>query len=302
MNIKLTKQIEETNCITHAGTFHADEIFATIILSEIMEQITLIRLPELKEKYEGKIIYDIGCGELDHHQAGGNGERENGVKYAACGLVWKKYGREVLEKHNVLDIESVFKIVDRDIIQYIDSIDNGQAPLIDTDYRYVHLSKIIAGFNPCWNEQVDPDDNFYEALKLAKTIWDNMLKNIISKYEAKDIVEQAIEESENGILILEQFMPWKEFIIDSENLKSKDIHFVVFPSNRGGYNVYTVPKEKDSFESRKLFPESWAGLRDKELQKVTGVVSAKFCHNARFICTTETKEDALIIAEIAESN
>ena len=51
MNLKLTKNIQEANCVTHAGTFHADEIFATIILSEIMEQIVLIRLPEVKESY-----------------------------------------------------------------------------------------------------------------------------------------------------------------------------------------------------------------------------------------------------------
>ena len=36
MNIKITKNIKEANCITHAGTFHADEIFATLILSKII--------------------------------------------------------------------------------------------------------------------------------------------------------------------------------------------------------------------------------------------------------------------------
>ncbi len=27
MNIEITKNIEEANCITHNGTFHCDEIF-----------------------------------------------------------------------------------------------------------------------------------------------------------------------------------------------------------------------------------------------------------------------------------
>lgn len=305
MKIKLTKSIQDANCITHAGTFHADEIFATIILSEIMDQIVLIRLPEVKESdYPEKMIYDIGGGKFDHHQVGGNGQRENGVKYASCGLVWKHFGLEVLKKHGVLDTNYVFNIVDRDIIQFIDSNDNGQAPVIDTDYGYMHLSKIIAQFNPCWDEEgeKDTDENFYEALKIAKTIWDNTLKNIIHKVAAKKYVDEAIEDSEDGIMILNMFMPWKEFVVDSTNPKAKDINYIIFPSNRGGYSVYAVPVKKDSFESRKLFPVEWGGLRDEQLQKVTGVETAKFCHNARFLCTTLTQKDALKIASIAQKS
>ena len=29
MNIRITKNIEEANCITHSGTFHCDEVFST---------------------------------------------------------------------------------------------------------------------------------------------------------------------------------------------------------------------------------------------------------------------------------
>ena len=40
-----------------------------------------------------------------------------------------------------------------------------------------------------------------------------------------------------------------------------------------------MPEKLGSFESRKLFPKEWAGLKDKELQKVTTVKTARFCHN-----------------------
>ena len=66
-----------------------------------------------------------------------------------------------------------------------------------------------------------------------------------------------------------------------------------------GYNIYTVPEKLSSFTSRKLFPKEWAGLKDKELQKVTTVETARFCHNKCFICAVETKEDALKLAKIA---
>ena len=81
MNVRITKNLKEANCITHTGTFHADEIFATLILSKIIPEISLIRLPEVNEKERNEankdaIIYDIGRKEYDHHQLGGNGEIE----------------------------------------------------------------------------------------------------------------------------------------------------------------------------------------------------------------------------------
>ena len=93
------------NCVTHGGKFHSDEIFATVILSKILTNIKLIRVNEvtdsMRESIANKLVYDIGGGEFDHHQAGGNGQRDNGVKYASCGLIWKSYGINYLEKCNV---------------------------------------------------------------------------------------------------------------------------------------------------------------------------------------------------------
>ena len=87
MSIEIVKNIKEANCVTHGGTFHADDVFATVILSKIMPEIRIIRLLEVTEQMpENVIIYDIGAGKFDHHQFGGNGERE-GVKYAAFGCI-----------------------------------------------------------------------------------------------------------------------------------------------------------------------------------------------------------------------
>ena len=71
------------------------------------------------------------------------------------------------------------------------------------------------------------------------------------------------------------------------------------PSKRGGYNVYAVPVEIGSFVNRKSLPEEWRGLRDENLQKVTGVKSARFCHNSGFICSAEEFQDAVNLAIIA---
>ena len=305
-NIEVTKDINRANCITHSGTFHADEVFATVLLSLVLDNINILRINEVDESkiYKEAIIYDVGLGELDHHQAGGNGKRNNGISYAACGLIWKKYGIRILENIGISsdNIDYLFNKIDKNLIQFIDANDNGITPSIKTDYKYISLASIIASFNPNWDEDVDADIRFMDAINLAKIVVRNEFESEISKLKAKSKVENAINSSENNIMILDEFMPWKEFILESNLNKAKDILYVVFPSNRGGYNVYAVPKEEGSFENRKSFPKEWAGLRDENLQKVTGVKTARFCHTACFICTAQTKDDAIKLAILAKNN
>ena len=300
-NIKITKNIDEANLITHSGTFHADEIFGTIILSKIIPEITIIRLPEITNNMEKKdvIVFDIGGGKFDHHQIGGNGVRENGVKYAACGLIWKEHEKELLKKYNIEEIDYAFHYIDKNLIQFIDANDNGELPKLNIEYRNFHISYIISLFNPKWDENVDGDEKFIETLKLAKVIFDEFLKDTVSKMKAKKTVEDAIKKSQDNILILEEFMPWKEFLLESKEKKAKDIKFVIFPSKRGGFNVYAVPVEIGSFENRKLMPIKWRGLKDKDLQNITGIKTALFCHNAGFIASCKIKEDAIKLAKMA---
>lgn len=301
MNIKLTKNIEEANCITHNGTFHCDEVFSTIMFSKLLPEVIVCRTSDLEKANSDQYIYDVGGGELDHHQFGGNGERDNGVKYSSCGLVWKKFGKEIIKKYTEKDIDEIWKMIDKNLIQCIDAGDNGQIPDINVDYRLVQVASIISEFNPNWDEDIDPDVKFEEAVKLAETVFDNSMKFSISKMRAKSKVDMAINDSKDGIMTLEKFLPWKEFLLESDSSKAKLINFVIFPSNRGGYNIYTVPEKLGSFTSRKLFPKEWAGLKDKELQKVTTVETARFCHNKCFICAVDTKDDALKLAKIANN-
>ena len=129
----MNKKIETVNesnladLITHNGTFHADEVFATVVLSRILEKenIKLCRTSGITQEEKG-IVYDVGYGKYDHHQPGGNGERENGVNYAAFGLIWKKFGKKYLESINVSNIDDVWEAIDKKLVQNIDLIDNGQ--------------------------------------------------------------------------------------------------------------------------------------------------------------------------------
>lgn len=298
--INITKNYDEANFVTHSGKFHADEVFSTILLEKIYGNINLIRLSEVEGySVEEKIVYDIGGGKFDHHQQGGNGQRANGIKYAAFGLLWQEYGIRLLNNLNVEDIEECYNILDKNFVQFIDAVDNGQVQFEKIDIKVVSVSDVIEGLNPNWDENIDSDIKFYEALDIARKIFDNKIQSAISKAKAKKFVDEAIEKSKDGIMILDKYMPYQEFVLESKNEKAKEILYAVFPSNRGGYNVRAISKELGSFECRKKLPKEWAGLRNESLQDVTGVETASFCHNALFICVAQNLDDALKLAKMA---
>ena len=76
-------------------------------------------------------------------------------------------------------------------------------------------------------------------------------------------------------------------------MSNLDVDFVVYPSNRGGYAAHTVPTQYKGFTPKIPFKKEWAGLRDKELQLVSGIKTARFCHNNLFLATADTLDDAL---------
>ena len=75
-NIRLTDNIEEANCVTHSGKFHVDDVISTVFISKIIDEVILIRIPNINDKnLTNKLVYDIGLGEFDHHQKNRNGKR-----------------------------------------------------------------------------------------------------------------------------------------------------------------------------------------------------------------------------------
>ena len=183
--VNVVKNFESANYVTHAGKFHADEIFGTVLLEKIFGKVDLIRLPEV-DGYDltGKIVFDIGSGKFDHHQIGGNGQRYSGIKYAAFGLLWKEYGRKYLEQINAENVEDCFYLFDKNFVQFLDAGDNGQIPFENIELKLETLSDVIEGFNPNWDEDVDSDIKFMEALDLARAIFDNKIQSVIAKCKA----------------------------------------------------------------------------------------------------------------------
>ena len=76
--ITLVKDIKEANGITHNGTMHADEVFATAFLSLYFGSFKVIRVSEVPiDISPNTLVYDIGKGKFDHHQSDARVREEN---------------------------------------------------------------------------------------------------------------------------------------------------------------------------------------------------------------------------------
>ena len=162
---------------THNGIFHCDELVAIAILSILMKKngiVNVIRSRDLEflEK-NTDLLVDIGGGEFDHHQKGGNGQRDNGIKYASAGLIWKKYGRDLIANlsNNMLNIEeinNIVNVIDLNIIQNIDMEDNGQ-------FISSHAFQFINSFLPNWNKESNYDEKFEQCVNVVSMTLENII-------------------------------------------------------------------------------------------------------------------------------
>lgn len=286
--ISIVKNIGEANCITHSGTMHADDVFATAFLDLYLGNVKVFRTGSVNidELSSDVLVYDVGRGKFDHHQLNAV-RRENGITYCSFGLLWKEYGRRFLERRNVSFVEEVFEEIDKDFIEGIDADDNGVFPKIEADFKVKTTSNIVKLFNPSFESNQNEDEQFLKAVTLAKMILEEEIVYINGKVIADKKVRKIIDElgSDSKYLVLDEFLPYEETMLNCS--KANNILFVAFPSNRGGYAIKTIPKSLEDKTARMSFPEEWAGLSNEELEKVSNIKGLRFCHLGRFIVSCD---------------
>jgi uncharacterized UPF0160 family protein len=140
-----------------------------------------------------------------------------------------------------------------------------------------------------------------EVLYIAK----NIILNEIIKSKDQEIIHKYISniisknEKDSRVLILDEYIPRTE--IYTELMYYKDILFVVVPENKDfqSWKLLALPKKLNSFENRKNLPILWSGLKDEELQNISGVPDSIFCHRGLFLAGAKSKEGAIKLAQIA---
>lgn len=276
-------KISET-VLTHGGKFHADDVFATALLKILKPDVKVQRVFEVPKDFTG-LAFDIGRGRFDHHQE--NSEvRPNGVPYAAFGLLWREVGQEVLQAGcTPEEAEKEAVRFDEHFIQPLDEDDNTGCGN--------QLAGIIGAFNPAWDSDRTPDECFAEAVDFAGIVLRKKLEGIFSVQRARALVEEALSKAEDKIVVLPHFAPWKAVLVPS------DAVFVVYPSQRGGFNAQVIPADFDSDASKCDFPQAWAGKENEELQRISGIPTLHFCHKGRFLVSAVTQEDAVQACKFA---
>ena len=295
--ITLVKDINEADGITHNGTMHADEVFATAFLSLYFDNFKVARVSEVPKGIStNTIIYDIGKGRFDHHQSDAR-IRDNGIKYSSFGLLFEEYGLSYLKKLKLKNTKAIYNYLVKDFIEAIDAIDNGIFPEIKSIYKIKTVSDVIKIFNPSYGSNDNEDKQFIKAVSLAESILTEELKNVIGKVEAGTKVKKLLNKTKGPILILDEYLPYEETVLTS--LSGKKTLFAIYPSNRGGYGIKTIPISTTDKTSRVYFPKEWGGLTNDDLEKVTGVKGSLFCHTNRFLMTASDLDTAIKLAEIA---
>ena len=286
--IKVVHLLSEANCVTHSGTMHADEVFATAFLEWYLGDIKVFRTNSVTNSLvdDDVLIYDIGRGKFDHHQ-GDALKRENGITYSSFGLLWKEFGRDFLTQNGYDDVDDMFSLIDKDFVEGIDGDDNGVFPKIECNYSVKTLPNIIKIFNPSFDSYENEDDQFLKAVHVARMIFEEEVLYIHGKVLANKKI-QAILDNRNlelSYLILDEYLPYEDILLSRED--ASNIMFVAFPSNRGGYAIKTIPKSVDDKTARMMFPEDWAGLFGSELEEKAGIKGLRFCHTGRFIVSCD---------------
>lgn len=275
------------SAFTHSGKFHADDVFSAALLLYLNPEIMITRGNRVPEDFDG-IVFDIGRGQYDHHQKDSR-IRENGIPYAAFGLLWEELGADILG-------EDLAQRFDEAFVQPLDNNDN-------TGEKN-ELATLIGNFNPTWDAEGSNDEAFFQAVSVAGMILENKFERFRGNERADKRVEeiyahheQAVHDREKHrddarILILPEFVPCQKFLSETE------IAFVIFPSNRGGYCIQPQKKEY-SMNYKCSFPVEWLGLENEELVVATGLKSAGFCHKGGFLMTTGELADAVQVCRIS---
>lgn len=278
---------KDAKAFTHGGKFHADDVFSAALLLYLNPELQISRGNQVPEDFDG-IVFDIGRGAYDHHQKDSR-IRENGVPYAAFGLLWEALGAEILGEELALSFDETF-------VQPLDNNDN-------TGEKN-ELASLIGNFNPAWDAEGGTDEAFFQAVSVAGMILENKFERCRGNERADRRVEEILAEQERAIKAGEipaenrQILILPEFVPCQKHLSETEIAFVIFPSNRGGYCIQPQKREY-SLNYKCSFPSAWLGLENEELEAASGIAGAVFCHKGGFLMTTETLEEAVQAAKIS---
>lgn len=287
---------------THNGKFHSDDVFSVALLTTLYPDAKVVRSRDLDVLKDLDIVldvggeYDVSAKRFDHHQTGGAGERPNGIRYSALGLIWQAYGLEFCGGNS-----QVHARLFEGFISSFDAYDNGQSTYTITtpEARVIELQDLFDTYlNPTIDEPAelqDYDKAFDEAVVLAQKILTRVVKRETANVAAEEYFYNTWQASpDKRYVVLERMARAGDKAADMPELL-----YYVYQAPNKNWNVQAMTVERGSYTPKQPFPTQWAGLNNEQLANKTGVADAVFCHNNLHLCGARSKEGAIALLQLA---
>lgn len=162
--------------------------------------------------------------------------------------------------------------------------------------------------------QAEEDERFLKASAFTGSQFLSELKDTAKSWlPARKIVHEAFNartkhDSVGRILVLpyrKEGLPYHDHLYTietEEKVAAPGVLYVLFAESDAAdskWRIRAVSRSAEGFELRKPLPEAWRGVRDEELDKVSGIPGCIFVHASGFIGGNKTYEGALAMAQKA---
>lgn len=234
------------------------------------------------------------------------------------------------------DLDVLFEKIYTDFIEAFDANDNGVSVFANKDLEAAGLNKKFedrgfsiasvvnrynytpsSGSNEAKSKEQQQTDEDARFLKASTFVGEQFYLELTDRANAWLPARKAVAEAyaarlqydpQGRILVLPDGMPWSDHLYNLE--KESDIPdgvapqvlYVLFPESSEAntkWRIRAVSKENGGFVNRKDLPDPWKGVRDEELDKMTGIPGGVFVHAAGFIGGNKTFDGALAMAKKA---
>lgn len=286
--------------VTHAGTFHTDEVFAIALLKKFVSgNIEVIRTRNnelLEESKKDKSIYVIDVGReyneeyrnFDHHQRDFNIKWNEEVGLlSSCGLVWKYIKKKgYLKKYQ----PQALKIIEENLIKKIDMHDNAK--------QFWTLSNMIK----ICNRDENKIEDFMKAVEIAYLFIENSFyhannsENFLEQFEI-DLTNY----DKNGVFV--SSLSSNSSILNKLSKETNALIIIYEQKGEEGSRWYSKAITKVKINENNLIekysalsPISWRGLSEEDLKKVSGLKGVIFAHKMGHLCVSRNRKTAELVA------
>lgn len=280
--------------------------------------------------------YDPSSNRYDHHQRTFNTTfPQRPTKLSSAGLVYLHFGKAIIAQETGLEegteeVGILWRKLYEEFVEALDAHDNGISvydpeEIKDVQPRFngsgISLGATVSFMNAWTNDEEGgklSEEQMQEAenkrfLKASERMGEEFLIRLRSyaqnwlpaRGEVREVYAGRKHHDERGrIMVFERGVPWKDhlYTCEAENKGEEKVVYVLYPegSTEGSkWRIQAVPVTKDSFQSRKALPEAWRGIRDEELDSVSGIGGGVFVHASGFIGGNQTRDGAMRMAKKA---